>query len=405
MGNRGAHLPTGRIRRYFLHLTRQRARVALLVAGSAIALYAVMTLAQWPVNANVRDPIQQILLILTGTAASAVFLPELSSDLWNLKAVEIRRLIPTEKRAALARSLIEAESAGGQSEWDKLIYEQALVPLIAASHEPSQMIRNMSYSVQAHLNEEFDQFAESTTTVHYHAVQTLSRSERVFPQIGEDQDYWISAARTVSALHQEFRNPNCVAREVVSLFDSDGHELSAQLWREAVVQLCTVGVNVNGETQRIMREVRSPRRDEPSGTPDSTPDSRTGSATLPVVEAGEDYNEDIVRWRFRPAEEDLRDRVPVQIAFDFPMVREDRFLVYFNYYCAGATSVSMKVFNLSPTAGLRCDAFFGRAKRSETRNEEEHVQGLLATQRSISTGRDSLLWPGSGALFSWHECG
>ena len=231
----------------------------------------------------------------------------------------------------------------------------------------------MTYTVQAHLNQSASLNGRTLT---YHSIETLSRSERVLPAVGADGTYWISVARTQAALISEFANPACLAREVVSLEDDSGELLVGDAWLEVVQQLCSVSVTLNGEVQDLR------------------------------IEAGLEGEVDVLRWKLRPEAAEGRARIPIYIGFDFPIrITEERFPVYFSgFYCAGATVVSMKVFNSAPEAELRCDAFFARGLMTHRPYNEEVMQGLLCKQRSFSTGRDSILWPGSGVVFDWHNC-
>lgn len=358
----------GRLRRFTAHITRTTARNALWLTAISIVLYAVVRRIPYE---PIADPIGQILLIMAGVAAGAVFLPELSDGLWSLTASQVRQLIPGHKRTKLSRVLIAAES--DDEDWNELVYNEALVPLVKASVDKHEYVKNMTYSVQAHLNEVA---TIAGRDLRYHSIETQSRSERVLPPHGADGTYWVSVARTDAALKSEFATAACLAREVVSLEDDDGHLLTGDDWRKAMEELCAVSVTVNGEVQELR------------------------------IEAGLEGEVDVLRWKFRPDTLEGGVRVPIYIGFDFPIrTTEDRFPVYFKgFYCAGATVVSMKVFNLPANADLRCDTFFAHGLKTHRHRNEDEMQGLLCKQRSFSTGRDSILWPGSGVIFDWHDC-
>ena len=101
------------VRRLWLHLTRQRARAAIFLAVITILLYALVPDLSF-LSASYQDPVRQFLLILTSVAAGALFLPELSSDLWSLTPNEVRNLIPDDRRRSLAKALIAADSADAE---------------------------------------------------------------------------------------------------------------------------------------------------------------------------------------------------------------------------------------------------------------------------------------------------
>ncbi len=368
--------PPTRLRRFWAHLTRTRARNALWLTAFAILLYAFAPNVIG--SPSLLDPFREFILILAGVAAGAVFLPELSGELWNLKRDDVLRLIPEPQRREMARVLISAES--DDSGWNSLVYEEALRPMLDASANPCQFVWNMNYLVEAHLNQ---RLSVSGRTLHYHGIQIHSNSERVLPELVEGT-FWISVARTPRALMTEYRNPACLAREVVSLEWDSGGLLNNQEWQKVVRDHCSVRVTINGEPQKLQLE---------------------GGA-------------DVIRWKLCPDLPSPHPRVPILIEFDFPIrSTEDRFPVYFSgFYCAGATVVSMKVFNLPSGAELCCDDFFARGLMTshspgtgdESLNDEPNsngeAKGLLSSQAAFNTGRNSILWPGSGVLFDWHHC-
>jgi hypothetical protein len=316
-----------------------------------------------------HDPLEQVALILAGVAASAVFLPELSSDLWRMSRDDVEKLVPHDRRASLLRSLLAAESK--DPTWDELVYGQAVVPLMDAAQNPELIVRNMDYTVEVHLDNvvTFEQ-----RTLRIHNVETLASSERVLPQRSAD-GYWVSVARTQAALEFEFLSPGCLLREIVELRDEDGHVLETDEWYRAMELLSSVMVTVNGQAQTV--------------------DRRPGEVT------------DVVRWYFTPEGEDVSSRVPLRVSFDFPLgVDVDRFPVMFSgYYCAGSTVATIKVYGLRKGVELRCDPFFARGLGPQSRDGDiKRSDGALCKQASFSTGRNSILWPGSGVIFDWHEC-
>ena len=244
-------------------------------------------------------------------------------------------------------------------------------PLLDAGRRRDQTIRNMNYTVHVHLDQQAT-FGDQVVPIHN--VETVSTSERQLPSLPTG-GFWISAARTDAALREEFGRPGCLARELVDLRDDAGVPLEGQRWLDAVQQLCRVVVTINGQVQDVQFVV--------------------------------DEATDIVRWRFSPEAAEIEQRVPVQVAFDFPVsASTDRFPVMFSsYYCAGSTVVSLKLYGLPADQLIRCDSFFARGLGPQSGTGElVRAQGALSQQVSFSTGRNSLLWPGSGVLFDWHAC-
>jgi hypothetical protein len=316
-----------------------------------------------------HEPLEEVSLILAGVAASAVFLPELSSNLWKLSRDDVEKLVPHDRRTSLLRSLLAADSK--DSAWDDLVYGQAVLPLMEAAQNPELTVRNMDYTVEVHLNNrvQFD-----TRTLRVHNVETLASSERVLPQRSAD-GYWVSVARTPAALGLEFLLPGCLLRELVELRDEEGNALKTEEWYKAMSALSRVMVTINGQAQAVVE--------------------RAGEAT------------DVVRWYFTPEGDEVAGRVPLRISFDFPLAADvDRFPIMFSgYYCAGATVATIKVYGLREGVELRCYPFFARGLGPQTGDGDiKKSTGALSKQASFSTGRNSILWPGSGVIFDWHEC-
>lgn len=343
-----------------MHVTRQRARVAaVLFAFCMIAYTLVPTTFRWD------DPVRQFFLVLASVAAGAVFLPEISSDLWNLNGDQVRKLIPDERRRALARALIDADSRDPR--WAELVHTQGLNPLLDAGRLSGQVVYTMNYSVQVHVHQQVTIEGRSWEV---HTVETSVTAERSLPQVPDNGFLWISVARTENALAGEFGAVGCLARELVCLDGLDGRP-----WWEAMTQerLCAVSVMVNGQVQEVS------------------------------IQEFDESAPDIARWCFRPDLGGSDSTVPVRITFDFPLrVDERRFPVMFSgYYCAGATVISIKLYSRKEV-DLHCDAFFGRGLGERRGGEAINTTaGLICQEMSFTTGRDSILWPGSGLVFSW----
>jgi hypothetical protein len=353
------------VNRLWRHVTRSRARAGLLLMVISVLVYAL--LKRWELPGH--EPLEQVSLILAGVAASAVFLPELSSDLWRLSRDDVEKLVPHDRRTSLLRSLLAADSK--DPAWDDLVYGQAVLPLMEAAQNPQLTVRNMDYTVEVHLDKTIK---HGDRVLPIHNVETLASSERVLPQRSA-AGYWVSVARTPEALDREFTSPGCLLRELVELRDEDGVPLETAQWHEVMVEHCHVGVTVNGQAQNV-------------ADPDSKPS-------------------DVVRWYFTPEGEDVAQRVPLRVSFDFPVSADvDRFPVMFSgYYCAGSTVATIKVYGLAEGVDLRCNAFFARGLDPQASGGDvKKSAGALCKQASFSTGRDSILWPGSGVIFDWHAC-
>ena len=150
----------------------------------------------------------------------------------------------------MSEVLISAETE--DAEWSSLVYSQALEPLLNASRQPWEFVKNMTYTVQAHLREQLT--LDDGRILAYHGIETTSRSERVLPAVGADGTYWISVARTKAALLSEYGDPACLAREIVSLEDQFGKEIKGKEWLDSVKQLCSASITINGEVQDLHTE-------------------------------------------------------------------------------------------------------------------------------------------------------
>lgn len=350
--------------RFWAHLTRTRGRASFILGALSIGLYTLL-----PNEAGASattETVKQICLIVASVAASAWVLPELSSSLWTMSSEDVRRLIPDSSKQRLMHALVAADSV--EPFWSDLVFEQAVHPLLQAGARPSLVVRDMNYSVLVHLNQRAE---VASQTLGVHSVETVSIGHRILPHAEVDGTFWISAARTERALATEFAAVGCLARELVTF---GNRQLSDADWVSAVKSLCHVAVTVNGDVQELHYD-------------DTLDDA-----------------DQIVRWSFRPESTVPGVRIPVQVSFDFPIPRdENRFPVIFSsYYCAGATVVNFKVYEGEEPVTLTFDSFFAKGL-STTSNSSPSVpaRGSLSQQLSFSTGNDSILWPGSGVVFSW----
>jgi len=344
------------LRRVWSHLTRYTARWAYLLAAICIIVYALVP-SDWPV----ADPVKQFVLILSSVAVGAVVLPELPSNLWTIDVERVRNLIPGSQRSTLARSLISAESEDDR--WNNLVWSKALQPLLKASEEPWRYVRDMDYDASVHLNRILEL---PSGTIPVHTVSTDQKSTRVLSRPGVTA-VWVSIARTGSALMGEFGELACLAREVVPLSSLVGAD-----WQAAVIATCRVEMHIDGARVELVAEATADRPD-------------------------------LVRWR-TPVEFELpTEWSRVRIMFDFhldPAV--DTFPVIFSgYYCAGTTDISLRLYDENQPSSLECDWFVGRALEETAASGATESTNGVYRQITFSTGRDGILWPGSGVMYRW----
>lgn len=341
------------IRRILTHLTRSKARVGWILVIVCATLYTVVS----------EDTVRQVALILASVAAGAIFLPELSSDLWTMRAEEIRKIVPEKQVAQLQQELISA--AANDLAWAPCVWSEALSPMLAAVREPLQVQWHLTYDIRVYLDQIVDVGGEISTI---HRLESLCRSERLLPP-SRDSRVWVSLARTYDALIGEYGFPGCLLREQVDLPD-----VPAEKWREMMLRLCHLNLMINGRTIPLK-----------IWDPDSL---------------------DIIRWEASLADEDFDGgRVPVTVSVSFPLSPHvTNFPVIFaSYYCAGRTEVSFAVHHSTDSVDLEFINFCSRRAggvRSHSLVYRKADNGRLATV-SFATTKDSILWPGSGLLFLW----
>ena len=346
------------LRRAAAHLTRSSARWGYIVFVLCILVYAFIP-ESWDIAGTVRE----FFLILASVAVGAIVLPELPSNLWSIDVTRVRNLIPDSQRQTLARSLIAAES--DDSRWTDLVWSKALEPLSTASRNPWEYTVDMDYDVDVYPDRSLK---IGETVIPVHSVAVNQKSFRVLSKPGISS-VWLTIARTSSALNREFLEPACLARELVPLGDLEG-----AAWQDAVLSSCQVELFIDGIPIELVAEAVS---------------------ELP----------DVVRWRLPAQFELTTDRVRVHIRFDFHIAPEiESFPVMFSgYYCAGITDISMRLYDEKQQTELECDYFVGRAlDQNSTAGTTESGNGVYK-QITFSTGKDSILWPGSGVMFRWRS--
>jgi hypothetical protein len=340
------------VRRILLHLTRSKAVVAWMLIIICGALYASVA----------QETVRQMTLVLASVAAAAIFLPELSSDLWTMRADEIRKTMPEKQVAQLQKELISAATDG--HDWARYVWSEALSPMLAAVRQPLQIQWHLTYDIRVYLDQSVE-IAGRRSTIHL--VESLCRSERLLPA-GDESRIWVSLARTQDALMNEYSSAGCLLREQVDLPD-----LPAERWREEMLRLSHVNVIVNGRTMPL--------------------------------EISEDDSLDIVRWEIGLSDNTADERVPVTVAVSFPLSPDvSNFpIIFASYYCAGQTEISFSVYHPTEAVELQVDDFCSR--RAGGMRAHDLVRRIADDGRlnsvTLATAKDSILWPGSGMLFGW----
>lgn len=355
---------TQTVRRIWRHLTRTQAR-----AGWALTLAGVAIYALYDAPLPEAETVQQFCLVVASVAFGAVFLPELSSNLWSIRADEVRGLIPDRKIHELEEALVRAQLE--EDEWGDHVVAHALRPLIEIGDSPHRIVGDLTYMAAIHLDQTIALDDGSTMTTH--RVETTLKGRRVLPPAGPDGMYWLSIARTDRALRGEFGEESCLFREVVEL---DPAMTDAE-WKAVVTALSSARVVVDGKI--VAASTTPPGTDEP--LPDGLIRWYVGAADIPATRTP-------------------RERRTITLSLDYPMQADNILVVLGSYYTMGHTQVTIRVYDQGRDLDFAFDSFFGSRLGSDV-----HVSKLpkkdLCTQFNVITDDSTLLWPGSGLLVSW----
>jgi hypothetical protein len=348
---------------YFIQ--REQARKAWLI------FFACIAFAWAPFTAHLPE-VRQGAIVLASIAAGAIFLPELSSGLWSLKAEEIRETIPEHKRRAFYTELIRADCPEDEwaQRWATLMWRRGVIPLLDAAKDTSRIHWNMSYSVSVNLHQEM---LVGRRRQHMARVETAIDDERVLPTT--EGPLWVSIAGNDASLLSEFNEPNCIVRELVCL-----PGLSKNVWDNEVRRLCNIRVRIGSRTTVFGKE--------------------------DIVTMPGDEKLKIVRWLV-PTLDSERDGTPVscQVEMHFPTeLRESNFPALFaGYYCAGKTQMTFRLYHGNgPRPQLRYfDEFLSEGGGDIAAWKPERYDTEEQQSVTYRTPPNSLLWPGSGIYFWW----
>lgn len=362
-----------RWRRIARHLSRSRARVAGLVMLVSITLYVLLTVLA-DTGPWVTDALQQFFLVVASVSAGAVVLPELSSNLWRIRAEEVRELIPDEQIRGLERALVHSQV--DDPAWAETVLASALRPLIEAGRQPHRVVANLTYNVQVRPDR---QVTLDGAPVPVHRIETMIRAQRVLPPREDDEGiYWVSVARSADALRLEYDQPACLYREVV---------VEPADWPP-------------GRWDALMRAYSRAEIVLDGTVVEATTDPPAGYEHLETP--------GLIRWYFDSA--DLgrftreHERSSITIKLDYvTSTAENRFHVALRaFYVTGASHVSVKLDDPDDRYVLDREVFLGQALgRPAALGSAPDSAGRKEV--SIDTGGDALIWPGSGLLVTWHR--
>jgi hypothetical protein len=355
-----------RVRGVYIFLTREEARRAWFIFVAGVAFASLPWTTHW-------HEVQQGAIVLASLAAGAIFMPQLNSGLWRLKAREIRDTIPQHKRREFYPELIRADCSDDEwaQRWATLMWRRGVIPLLDAAHDSRQIHWNVNYDVSVHLAQEV---RVGQRRLRMARIETRNDHERIF-EPATDNTVWVSVAGNDASLLSEFNADNCLTRELVAL-----PGLDKKTWAEEVRRLCRVRARIG------------PRLIE------------FDADSVVTVPGDDDVR--IVRWLVPISSEDMNgELVACQTEIHFPAeVRENNFpVVLAGYYCAGRTILSFRLYHgETEKPKLRYfDEFLSEGGGNIAGWKPERFDTEERQSVTYRTQDDSLLWPGSGIYFWW----
>ena len=356
-------LPFNRLLR---HLTRRKA-----VWGWFLAVLGVVIYAMYPPDWWAADAITQFFLIVASVAFGAVFLPEISSDLWNISKDDVEKLIPEARSSELLEQILRAKIP--ESEFADLVLNCAVSPLIRAAREPHLIVGELVYTASIHLDEDIP---VDDKTVKIHRVETTLRGRRVLPPADKHDVYWVSMARSVDHLQREFSESSCLFREVVDFDDN----LTDEVWLDTVKRYSRARIVLDGTTI------------------EATTDPPLGDAYAPTETHG------LLRFYFDASQviaASDQGRRTITLSLDYPLHATRRVVLLGAYYTMGSAQLTVRVYNGVNPVNIYWDAFIARALGVSSVDINYVPKDGLCTELTVITSDKTLLWPGTGLSVWW----
>lgn len=354
------------INRLLRHLTRRKAAWGWLLSVAGVLIYATYPPSWWA-----ADAITQFSLIVASVAFGAVFLPEISSDLWNISKDDVEKLIPEARSSDLLEQILRAKIP--EEEFADLVLDCAVLPLIRAANEPHLIVGDLVYTASIHLDEDI---TVDEQVVKIHRVETTLRGRRVLPPADKHDVYWVSMARSVDHLQREFSESSCLFREVVDFDDN----LSDDVWLETVKRYSRARIVLDGTTI------------------EATTDPPPGDAYAPIETQG------LLRFYFDASQviaASDHGRRTITLSLDYPL-RANRLVVLLGaYYTMGSAQLTVRVYNGVNPVKIYWDAFVARALGVPSVDVQYVPKDGLCTELTVITSDNTLLWPGTGLSVWW----
>lgn len=341
------------LRRGGIHLVRPRGQWAFAFA-------VIAGLLAWRVG--VSSNVGQISIVVLGICISVWLLPEEPHRLWNVTDRDLADLVPPAKLRDTLRTVATAVDLqeGSAADADDLdhMWQQAIADLDAARRDASRIVRDVTYSIRISPRSDEPPW-----------VKTTIAATRCVPGAGES--VWFSFCSNQEALDEEFmrHGEGCIGREIVDLRPSEEGDLDK--WQERV------------ETYEVLFDLDNERKKP--------------LRTYAWPDAPEERDWRVVRVEF-PAGQIARRPVPTMLTMEFEAdPGQRRYPVKFSaYWVLGPTQVTFEV--LSPEAVVDKDEYFSAATRPL---EIHYDEGRSGKGYSIRASENTVLPPGSGAVFTW----
>lgn len=354
-GSSVSRTDSGATRKYaraaWLHLSRRTGLFALIGALLAFGV-------AWWVGPG--RSVGQVLIVIAGISVSVWLLPEVPHRLWNVDAEDLAATVPGPRLHGALRSVARAIDLQSESLVDdsylRRLWEDGFHGVDVVRSDAARVLVDLSYRIRVTPQADRPPLVEST-------IDAL----RCVP--GADGEVWFSYCSSQDALDNEYaeQGTGCLSREIVDLWP--GENLDA--WESRVSEY---DVRLNVDDRRVDGRDRTALSGDVSG--------RRWRVVRVPFEAG-------------PLADGL---VPTTLAVEFESdPGQRRFPVKFSsYWVVGTTRVAFEV--LDPTAVVDKDEYLSAVTR---RFEVEPILGNQAQGYSIITSEDTVLPPGSGAVFTW----
>lgn len=350
------------VRRALGHLFRVNALQAMLLI--AVSLSFVFGFGP-------SSTVGQTALVVIGVLVSYVILPSQQTPVWAIEGKDLSRTVPAGRLLDASRSISEALALQAQVERGATVeieaiekyWTSALSGLTVIIDNPARLLIGMQY--------------RSTVTfrgLDPPIVRTTIAANRCIPNAIGGR-VWFSFCSDPASLSAEFdeQDNGCLGREIVEPYPTETFDS----WRRRI-ESYSVRLIVNG--QPIM------------------PLEVSGDSKFERQRFFEEDSSFCLRIPFK-SEELTLEYVPVSLAVEFegPQAMYSFPCKFTSYWVVGAAQISFELEGSD--ARVEIDEYISASARNVTVRPTE---GLLTRGWQIEAGTESVLPPGTGAVFTWH---